>query len=92
MTLDKCLNNIKEPITFSLSVYKNKSHSVKVRIKIKQNPNGFSLDYIEKVLDSLNIIPITPTSWEICRDHSIRAPLPSDYKYFFTYTLKEVNI
>lgn len=96
MTLDECLNKIEEkfggPFTFSISTYKNKHHSVKVRIKIRKTDVGYSLDHIEKILDQFNIIPLTPTSWELTDDLSLRAPIASDYKYYFTYHLHAVNI
>ena len=97
MTLDECLNKIEEkfggPFAFSISTYKNKHHSVKVRIKIrKTDGDGYSLDHIEQILDQFNIVPLTPTSWEITSDLLVRAPLPSDYKYYFTYHLHAVNI
>ena len=95
MTLDECLQNIEEelegPFSFSLSVYKNKNHSVKLRVKIREDENGYSLDYIEKILDTLNLVPLIPTAWEIYGDNSIRTTLPSDYKYFFSYHFHGVN-
>ena len=96
MTLDECLHQIEEkttgPYNFSLSVYKNKNKSIKIRIRIRESEKGYSLDYVERILDFFNIIPITPTEWELTDDLSLRAPIASDYKYTFSYSLHAVNI